>query len=283
MKNYKQFIISTVPFNPDILSALLWEFEIRGITENESSLTVYSENTSTLTAAKLNVFLSELQTQSLFSEFNIQTSIFEDKDWNEEWEKKTKVIEVTDRIVIKPTFREYAKVENKIIIQIDPKMSFGTGEHQTTRMMLILLEKHIKSNQKILDVGTGTGILAIACSLLTKSKSILAIDNDEWCILNSKENIAINKLQDSIKIKLAEISQIQENEFDLITANINKNVLLQIVENLNGKLSASGTLIISGIYKGDSQQVESHFCKHGFNIIEQYSIDEWASLVFTKN
>jgi len=161
-------------------------------------------------------------------------------------------------------------------------MSFGTGEHQTTRLALQLLEKYIEPDLRILDVGTGTGILAIAAAMLTKTKFILGIDNDEWCLINSKENVLLNNLQEIIKIKLAEINQISETNFDLITANINKNVLIQMAENLKIKIKSSGILILSGIYKKDIQQIETVFSKYGFRKIEHQSIDKWAAIVLSK-
>ncbi len=282
MQKFKQFIVSAKPFEADILSGLLWKFDITGITENDLSLTVFAKENSTLTVEKLNSFLTDLKSQEIISKFEIQFNIFEDKNWNEEWEKKTEVIEVTDRIVIKPTFRDYKNTSDKIVVQINPKMSFGTGKHQTTRLMLQLLQKYIKPNLQILDVGTGTGILAIAAAKLTSTKSILGIDNDEWCVLNSTENISLNKLETRIEIKLAEISQISETDFDLITANINKNILTQIAGKLYEKLKTSGTLILSGIFEKDISQVETFFYKTGFRKIEHQSIDEWAALVLQK-
>ncbi len=278
MKNYKQFIIKTDPFNPDILSGVLWQLDILGINEfdNYLSISVYEDSKITINSVK--EILNELKQQNLINDYLIDSKELKNKNWNEEWEKKINVIEVSDRIVIKPTFKDYKVKENQIVITIDPKMSFGTGEHQTTKIMLKLIEKYISKDANVLDLGSGTGALGIAASKLG-AKKVLCIDNDEWCYLNGKENVEKNNVV-NVEVVLGEISKINEEKFDLILANINKNVLLDIKENLVKACNKNGKIILSGLFETDRQEMERQYLQFGLTALEFLQIDEWIGLVF---
>ena len=143
MQNYIQFEISAKPFNIDILSGLLWELDILGLNEYDDYLTVSVYENSVITGDKLKSYLESLVEENIIQSFTIKESQLENQNWNEEWEKQINVIEISDRIVIKPSFRDYELKENQLEIVIDPKMSFGTGGHQTTRLILQLLEKWV--------------------------------------------------------------------------------------------------------------------------------------------
>ncbi len=163
---YKEFIVTAEPFIPDILSGVLWNLKINGISEEVNCLKVFSDSVS---KNDIELILNDLLNNKMLFSFSVEENFIEDKNWNAEWEKSRDVIRVTDRIIIKPTFKEYIAKENEIVLTLDPKMSFGTGEHQTTKMMLQLEEKYIKDGMKVLDIGTGTGILAIAAIKLGAS------------------------------------------------------------------------------------------------------------------
>lgn len=229
MKTYKEFIITAEPFNADMLSGILWELDIKGINEDENSLTVFADSESQLSAEKIIQLLKKLQEENLLNNFHVKESIIEEKNWNVEWEKSLNVIRITDRIVIKPSFKEYEKQDDEIVITIDPKMSFGTGEHQTTKLMLLSLEKYLKKGIKVLDAGTGTGILAIASVKLGASE-VIAFDNDESCYENAKENNLINDVSGKVEIRIGGIDIVPENDFDMIAANIHKNILISYKE-----------------------------------------------------
>ena len=170
MKNFFSYKIYTQPFDPELLSGLMWEFEITGLLENDDHITVFTSDNSTSNENEFNSSLMKLKNEKLIESFSIEKEILEDKNWNELWEKSREVIRVSDRIVIKPTFKEYSAKPNEIVLTIDPKMSFGTGEHQTTKLILKLLEKIVKPGMNVLDVGSGTGILAIAAVKLGAEK-----------------------------------------------------------------------------------------------------------------
>jgi len=281
MKTHKQFDISTIPFDPDVLSGLLWQLDIEGITENENSLSVYADEKSEVTVDQISNLLNSLKDQNLIEVFSIDETSVEEKNWNEEWEKTIDVIEVNDKIVIKPTFRDYLPKPEQLVITIDPKMSFGTGEHETTKLVLNLLDKYLDSGMQVLDVGSGTGVLSIAASLLGAGH-VVGIDNDEWCLENGLENVELNNVNGNVEIKLAEIYDVKEKPFDLILANINKHILIDIADKIYQLTKDSGKVILSGLLVGDKTDIVELYSSKGFSLVEEKIFGEWIALVFTK-
>jgi len=281
MKTHKQFNIYTTPFNADLLSGLLWQLNIEGINEYDNYLSVFANEESNVTNYKIKNLLSKIKNENLIETFEIDESNVEEENWNEEWEKKINVIKVTDKIIIKPTFRKYEPKKDQLVITIDPKMSFGTGEHETTRLVLQLLDKHIDSVKTVLDVGSGTGILGIAASLLG-AEHVVGIDNDEWCIENGNENLELNGVQSKVEIRLAEIKDVNDNPFDLIVANINKHILLDIAESIYTLTKQSGKIILSGLLYSDRDDIVKLYTSFGLLLLEEKQLGEWIALVFKK-
>ncbi len=281
MKNFRQFRITTEPFNSDLISGLLWNLEITGIQELEDSLLVFVADNSEITLNTITDLFSTLKAHNLIESFKIEERFIKGKNWNKEWEKNLSIIEVTKKLVIKPSFKDYVPKENKVVITIDPKMSFGTGMHETTKLILTLLEKYVPGKQKVLDVGSGTAVLSIAAAKLG-AQQVLAIDNDEWCYINGNENVKKNKVSDKIEVLNSEIQNISETEFDLILANINKSVLLTIKEELAHHLINNGLLILSGILIQDKDQMKQSFEKLHFRTLGTKQLNEWIALVLQK-
>lgn len=280
MKTYKEFHVYAKPFNPEILSGVLWELDITGINEDDGHLKVFTDNNA-ISAFDVDKVLEKLKKENLVTEFRTEEHIREYKNWNEEWEKGTRVIKVSDSIVIKPTFREHKAAENETVIIIDPKMSFGTGEHQTTRISLILLQKYTGAGMKILDVGTGTGVLAIAAVKFGAGYA-LGIDIDEWSVPNFKENARLNGTENKTEVRLCELKEVEQGEFDLVTANIQKNVLIEIRDKIYTHLNKGGTAILSGLLGEDEQDIRRKYAEAGFGFVEMMQLDEWIGLVFKK-
>ena len=279
MRQYKEFIIRTNPFNPDIISGFLWELNISGINEEENLLKVFAGADNTVSKEEIGNQLQKLIDSNIITSFNVDEHTYEYKNWNEEWEKSLNIINASDHIVIKPSFKDYENKQNKIVLTIDPKMSFGTGEHQTTRLVIQLMEKFLKKGMRVLDIGTGTGILAIAAIKLS-ADSAVAIDNDEWCLENIKENCNLNKVSDKIDIKICTIEQMQEEEYDLILANIQKNVLLDIAEEIIKRLKNDGIVILSGLLVEDEKDIIEKYKE--LNPIDKKIMGEWLALVLRK-
>lgn len=272
------FKISSNPFLPDILSGLLWELEITGVTENDDIVIAFAAEDSPVNEEMINGLLNKLVAQNVIEEFSVTGEILEEKNWNELWEKSREVIRISERIIIKPTFKEYESVGDEIVITLDPKMSFGTGEHESTKLALRLIEKYVKGNEKVLDVGSGTGVLSIAAIKMGAANAV-AVDNDSWCYQNCAENCTLNDVVGSIKVVEGEIGIIPEEDFDLVLANIQKNILLSISEKIKAKLKKNGIVILSGLLLKDETEIISHYQSIGFKLIENKVMDEWIAIV----
>ncbi|MFZ5947852.1 MAG: 50S ribosomal protein L11 methyltransferase [Stygiobacter sp.] len=282
MKTYKEIKIKTEPFDVDLLSGFLWQLDIDGINEFDDYLLVFISENKSVSLEEINLLMEKLVEDKFINSFDIEFQTLEEKNWNEEYEKNVKVVEVTEKIVIKPSFKEYNSKPNQLVITIDPKMSFGTGDHATTKLILSHLEKIVKGNEFVLDVGSGTGILGITAVKLGAAKAI-CIDNDEWCYLNGNENVKMNELNEKVDVRLCEIKDVEEKDFDLILANINKPILINIVDDLKIKLKKEGTLILSGLLNIDEIDIISLYKSKGFVLNDKSQLEEWIALIFKTN
>jgi ribosomal protein L11 methyltransferase len=280
MKKYKEFLITAEPFNSELISGVLWESNISGINEEVNCIKVFTDDFS-LSLEELKKRLQNLKNENLLFSFTIEENIYENKNWNEEWEQSINIIEVSDKIVIKPTFRDYNAKPGQIVLIIDPKMSFGTGEHQTTKLVLMLLEKYVSPGARVLDVGSGSGILAIT-SVKLGAQHATAIDIDDWCYNNAIENSKLNKVDNAIDVIQGEITDIKESDFDLILANIQKNILLDIAPEIHSRLKSGGIIILSGLLDYDEADIQNDFSALGLSFLETKTLDSWIALVFQK-
>lgn len=205
----------------------------------------------------------------------------EDKNWNEEWENNYfSPIIIDDQCVIKSSFHKDTP-NCKYTIIINPKMSFGTGHHQTTVLMLKEILKGEFNNKTVLDMGCGTGILAILASM-RGAKAITAVDIDEWAFQNIQENIDINKTN-NINIHIGDAQVIKDMSFDIIIANINRNVLLNDMRIYSESLNKNGILYLSGFYKEDIESLETEASKYGLQVCYSTIQDNWAALKLANN
>lgn len=280
MKSYREFIITTEPFNSEILSSILWELNIDGINEEVNCLKVFAQHESVTTDA-IESELNLLKENKLLREFSVQENFIVEKNWNEEWEKSREVVHVTEKIVIKPTFKDYEPKSGEIVLTLDPKMSFGTGDHQTTKICLKFIEKYIKPGMKVLDAGSGTAILGIAAAKLGAEK-VIAFDIDDWCYENGIENTQLNNVFDKVEIKKCELKDIEENNFNLIIANIQKNILLEFTKGFKSRINSGGILILSGLLEMDKDAIVSKYSEVGFIEIDYLKMDDWIGIVFNK-
>lgn len=202
----------------------------------------------------------------------------ENRNWNEEWKKTIEPIQVTDRIVIRPTWQDYSPLPGQIVVTIDPKMSFGTGYHETTRLVLRLMEKHVKSGMSLLDVGTGTGVLAIV-GVKLGATSAVGVDVDEWSFENAMENVRLNHVEDRIRIVHGELSSVHDNNFDIIVANIQLNVIAVLLSTMKEKLRAGGILMLSGLLLPDREQILKSLSGSKFEICEEATENEWIAVI----
>ena len=203
------------------------------------------------------------------------------QNWNEEWEKNVEPIFVEDQCLVRA---EFHKIEKKYPYEIiiTPKMSFGTGHHQTTYLMLKNQMRINHQNQIVMDAGCGTAILSIMASKLG-AKKVEAFDIDEWSVINGKENAEINHCN-NINIQRGKITDLKfENEFDLILANINRNILLDEMKYYSTALVSGGHLLLSGFYEKDIPDLKQEALKFGLTELNRDRREDWACLLLQKN
>lgn len=199
------------------------------------------------------------------------------RNWNEEWEKTLQPIKIDDDITITP--QESADdIHAKYKITIVPKMSFGTGHHQTTRLVCKLMKNLVHKGSFWIDAGTGSGVLAILAAQLGADK-ILAFDYDEWAFLNATENVALNGLTKRIDVIKESVNDITLPAADGILANMFKNILIESFPKFrNSLITTDGDLIISGLLIYDKQEIVTSAERHGFKVINTLSEDEWIAI-----
>ena len=213
------------------------------------------------------------------NEFNITFEYNEiaQTNWNEEWEKNFNPIQVDDLVSIRAPFHTNPSLQFDIVIE--PKMSFGTGHHETTHMMVQHLLALDLDTKKVLDMGCGTGILAIFAEM-KGAKPIDAIDIDRWCYENSLENIQRNNCN-HITVYEGDASVLKE-KYDVIIANINRNILLSDMKTYTDCLNENGVLLLSGFYKEDIVIIEDEVTKHGLTFEKMIQRNNWVALKYVK-
>ncbi|RPI03198.1 MAG: 50S ribosomal protein L11 methyltransferase, partial [Ignavibacteriae bacterium] len=191
-------------------------------------------------------------------------------------------VEATPHIIIKPTWKKLpARHRKKLVLHIDPKMSFGTGHHETTRLSLSLIEHFLEPGMSVLDFGTGTGVLGIACIKLG-AKSVFAVDNDEWAIENTKENVKKNGVQKQMTVRSGSVSRIPRRRFDLLVANIDFRTISRFVSSLAARTRKNGIMILSGILTGDLPILLKLFAKNSLVPLELVDENEWTSIALRR-
>lgn len=201
----------------------------------------------------------------------------EQTNWNAEWETNFNPILVDNECYVRAPFHEKTDAEYDIIIE--PKMSFGTGHHETTHMMIQHILKNDFKDKSVLDMGCGTGVLAILAEM-KGAKPIDAIDYDNWCYINSLENVERNNCK-AITVMEGDASLLPGRSYDIVIANINRNILLNDMETYVSTLHDNGTLFLSGFYEDDIPIIEAECQKYGLGLVDTLKRNNWVALKFT--
>lgn len=214
-------------------------------------------------------------------DFTVNSIGVDDSDWNENWKKYFHVSEIGEKLVIVPSWEEYENKQGRVVLNIDPGAAFGTGTHATTSLCLTLLEKHINSGVKMLDIGTGSGILAIASTLLG-AESAIGVDIDAQSVKTAKENAEINNVENKCEFIVGDLADKISGKFNVICANIVADVIIKLFDNVADFMEDDAVLIISGIIDLRKDDVLNSALAHGFKILEENYKDNWCAFTLTK-
>lgn len=267
---YLEFNFSIFPPEPgrEILIAELGELGFESFVEVENGLLAYIllEDAADLNLKELYIF------QNPNFDISWTSKEIEPENWNLEWEKNFQPIEVDDQCRIRAPFHEKKDVQYEIIIE--PKMSFGTGHHETTYMMLkVVLEENVKG-KKVLDMGCGTGVLGILTEM-RGAEQIDAVDIDPWCVENTIENIQRNHGK-KIEVKLGDASILGGNKYDVIIANINRNILMEDIPTYADCLNKNGVLLLSGFYLSDLDMISAKCWEFNLQFEKNLEKNNWV-------
>jgi len=254
----------------EILIARLEDLGYDGFQQEGSHLDAYVQEQK-FNAAELEELLSRWQ-------LGYTKQGVPEKNWNEEWEKNFQPVIIGDFCAVRASFHApVTNVAHELVIT--PKMSFGTGHHATTYMMIKAMQHLDLKGKRVLDFGTGTGVLAILAERLGAEEA-LAIDLDPWSIDNARENVKENHIQ---RVKVEQMDTIPDSSlFDIILANINKHVILKELSRMKQQLKTGGVILLSGLLQDDAQDVENEALKNELPISERLSEGSWICLKLVK-
>jgi ribosomal protein L11 methyltransferase len=281
IKNFFELEIKFSKKNYDGILEVLYLSGINNILETDSSVVVYLPESEKEKIYNLNRLL---YSKKLADKDSIILKVLQNQDWDKNWKKTIKPVFIKDRIIVYPSWfkKEVRKYKKRILIEIDPKMSFGTGHNETTQLVLELMCDFFDANDKYsLDYGCGTGVLAIAAVKLGQKESI-AIDIDEDSIENAKEYIVKNNVRGKIMIYKKDIFEIKKNNFDVIYANILRNVIEKNLGEMYKRLKTGGKLFISGVLADEENQISDSLRKNNFRIVDKRFKSEWLGIYAVK-
>ena len=211
----------------------------------------------------------------------IKCELVDDADWNENWKKYFKAFEIGERLAVCPSWENYDNKDNRTVISLDPGAAFGTGSHATTSLCLEILEKRVTNDTTVLDIGTGSGILAIAADLLG-AKSAIGVDIDVQSVKTAIANAEINGVSEKTEFLVGDLAEKVSGKYDIVCANIVADVVMRLFDNVADFMKDGGILIVSGIIDMRALEVEKSALEHGFKIAESLMREEWHAYVLTK-
>ena len=275
--NYTEYKITIEPFNEgkDVVIAQLAENGFESFVEEDPVLKAYAPE-NIIDEKVVETTVADLQQ---FFRISYEVSVIEDRNWNEEWEKNYEDVIVDENVRIRAPFHD-PDPEFQYDIEIKPQMSFGTAHHDTTRQMLEVISSKDVKDLSLLDMGCGTGVIAILASLKGASP-VTAIDNDEWAWENTKENVLRNNLELD-NVLLGDASLLKDKKWDIIMANINRNILLNDMEHYVASLKDPGELWMSGFYEEDLPVIKERAESLGLKFISAQAANRWVAAGFKK-
>lgn len=212
----------------------------------------------------------------------MKQSVVDEEDWATAWKQYYHPVKISSRFTIVPTWEDYKPVDSdELIVELDPGMAFGTGTHPTTVMCMQALEKYVEKDQTIVDVGTGSGVLAIGAAMLG-AKEVLALDLDDVAVVAAKENVALNKVAQIVEVKQGNLLDSVTEKPDMIVANILADIIMSFSQDAANLLNEDGLFIVSGIIEEKKEEVKQDLISKGFDIIEVVMMEDWVAIVSKK-
>jgi ribosomal protein L11 methyltransferase len=288
--NYKEVILSVSEDHRELFTGELLMLGFESFEEDEQGLHAFiaSDRWSDAIEQELRTKCIEQDSEGKpLAEFLTVRDVI-DENWQQKWEESIEPVHIGSQIIVRPSWKTTEIPAGAIEVIIDPKMSFGTGHHETTRLMIELLGHRLKAGMSVLDVGTGTGLLSIIAAKLGASR-VTGLDNDPDAYENAVENCKLNGVSDIVTMYLGKINdrpELQKLTFDIILINIDRGTLINILDILYKRLKSGGMLIVSGIISDDLELVKEELHENKFTIIETSQArsetgDEWIALTAT--
>lgn len=259
----------------EIIIAKLGEIGFESFIEEEKSIKAYIQ-ADKFSLENASIELSNIED----TDINLSFENIEKQNWNAVWESNFKPVKIGNNCIIRAPFHtNLGHFEYEVVIE--PKMSFGTGHHETTSLMAEYIMRDSFNNSTVLDMGCGTGVLAILASM-KKASEVTAIDYDEWSYINTVENIERNSITNIIAMQ-GDFDAIQELKFDIVLANINRNILTKHAQDLYNSTNNDGYIYLSGFYNIDFETIKETYEKTGFIFIDRIEKNQWNAAKFKKN
>nr|BCX01676.1 MAG: ribosomal protein L11 methyltransferase [Bacteroidota bacterium] len=274
MKRYLQLTLQARSECWEQLIAELLEWGFEGFEEDEPLLRAYRP----LKGPEMPDWQAiRAQLRRYDPDLQLAWRVLEPEDWTARWAASIEPIEVGP-FLIRPSWKAVPLPPGRIELLIDPKMAFGTGYHESTRLALRALARWVQPGVRLLDVGTGTGILAIAALKLGASRA-LAIDVDEWAFTNAAENAALNGLEDRLEVRLGSLEVVPERDFGLVVANLTRELIRELLPALRERMAPGAVMIWSGLLLSDGPMLEGEIARYGLSLLERPTEGEWMAWV----
>lgn len=231
-------------------------------------------------AAEAILYLQERLNESGIK-FELLNNTVSDTEWENGWKKYFKCTKIGERLIIRPSWEPLENAEGRKVLTIDPGAAFGTGTHATTMLCLEMLEKYVKSDDKMLDVGCGSGILSIA-SVLLGAKKAVGVDIDAQSVKVAKENAKINSIDEKAEYLIGDLAEKVEGKYSVVCANIVADVIIRLLETIKNYMTDDAVLLTSGIIDSREKDVLEGFKKYGFKVVERRYKDNWCAIAVKK-
>lgn len=277
MLNYIELSLHLDPFEPFNEIAVVWLAEIgfESFVEEDRTVKAYIQEKE-FDAQKLTAVLANFKEDKV--RFSYDNTLILGQNWNELWEQEFPPVLLENLSIVAPFHSHEVRVGR--VIEIEPKMSFGTGHHATTSLMCQAMDSLEFKDKKVLDMGTGTGVLAIFAEMLGAQK-VLGVDIETWAVENAKENVLRNHCR-NVDVVLGDIDVVTEGGYQVILANINRNVLTRHLSHYHSLLSDNGVLLLSGFFTFDNDEIVHKAESCGFQLQKTYEKENWSCLQFLK-